>query len=733
MALSRRTFLKLSAAAAGSACLVEGMAPGFLRPKQSEASDATVRTVPTVCEMCFWKCGLTARVVENRVVKLNGNPLHPQSRGKLCGRGQGGIGLLYDKDRLKKPLLRTGKRGENTFKTVEWDEALDFIAQRLKKISETYGPESIALFSHGSSGTYFRNLLMAMGSPNITFPSFSQCLGARNVAYELTFGTSPASSCERADLTKSKAAVLFGTHLGENMHNSQVQDFTQAVANGTRFIVVDPRYSTAAAKAHMWLPIRPGTDMALILSWINIVIAEGLYDKEYVAQYTSGFDAVKKAVAPYTPAWAAQETDLPEKDIVEAARILGKDAPNVCVHPGRHFSWHGNDTQRGRAMAILTALLGSWGREGGIWLPPKAALPKTKASTPEYPEPDRESVTTGPYPFAGGEGLTNEVRRATITGQPYPLKAWLTVGTNLIKTLPNQEETRQAIDNLDLLVAVDVMPTDTVMLADVILPEATYLERYDDLFLITQKGAGVAIRQPAIAPLHSSRPGWWIAKELLKRLDLGDYAPYLTMGDKIQQKARGWEIDFKALMVRGYVPVKHTGGPYITQDNQPVFHTPSKKIELASSELEEEGFEPVPQYSRIAMPAAGQFRLLYGRSPVHTFSRTINNQLLNELTAENEIWINQNIATSLGITHGSYVRLKNQDGVVSNRIRAKVTQRIRTDCVYMVHGFDSFSPRMTRAFNKGADDQQLITRYQVDPISGVTGMRVNFVTIEKEA
>ena len=173
--------------------------------------------------------------------------------------------------------------------------------------------------------------------------------------------------------------------------------------------------------------------------------------------------------------------------------------------------------------------------------------------------------------------------------------------------------------------------------------------------------------------------------------------------------------------------------PYITEDNQPVFDTFSEKIELYSEALEEQGFDPVPQYEPIKQPEKGMYRLIYGRSPVHTFSRTVNTQWLWELQKENDVWLNRKEAERLGIKNGQLVRLENQDSVQSNTVRIRATERIRHDCVYMVHGFGHNAPKLKRADQSGADDQQLITKYIEDPITGGTGMRVNFVKIIKEA
>lgn len=727
---SRRQFLKITGATTAGWAMAS-VCPNWSLLQAAEKAGADIRYVTTYCEMCFWKCGVFAKVVDGQVAKLEGNPMHPHCRGKLCGRGNGGLGLLYDPDRLKAPLIRTGERGDGQYREATWDEALSLVAEKMAGISAQYGPESMALFTHGSATSHFYPLLRAYGSPNVAMPSYAQCRGPRVVAYDLTTGMDIGSP-ERVDMPNSKAVVLLGSHLGENMHSSAVQDFTQAVANRAKIIVVDPRFSTAAGKADHWLPIRPGTDMALVLAWTHLVLKNGWYDKEYVQRYTNGFEDIVDNYTEYTPEWAAKETDLSPQVIRETARIIAQNAPAVALHPGRHVTWDGQDVQRERAILILQTLLGTWGRKGGIYLPTKASLP-AGASGKAFPEPSREALNRGGFPFAGAEGVTNAVRESTINGKPYPIKGWFVSGTNLLATLPNPAETLEAIKNLDLLVAVDVMPTDTVMYADVILPECSYLERHDPIAQLKGKDLQVAIRQPVIEPLYNSKPAWWIAKNLANKMDLGDYFPWETYEEKLEDDCLVWDVDFDELKAKGVIAFPNTSNPYITAGNQPVFKTESKKIELYSEELELEDFDPVPRYVRNPQPDNGEFRLLYGRSPVHTFTRTVNNPILSELYSENEVWINADVALEMGLKSGDRVRLNNQDGVVSDPVKVKATERIRRDCVYMIHGFGSSSKRLSNAYGKGVSDQSLISRYLVDPISGTTGMRVNFVQIRKEA
>lgn len=734
MGVTRRDFIKIAGAAVASS----GVGACQLTPAAlaaEAASGPAEISVATNCEMCHWCCGLIAKVVDGKVVKLDGNPNHPNSRGKLCARGNSGIGLLYDPDRVKTPLIRTGNRGDGKYKKASWDEALNYVAEKMTAIKNTYGPEAMALFAVGSCSAHLGPLMAAFGSQNFGKPSFAQCRGARDVGYELTYGMIPGSP-ERVDLAKSKVIVLFGSHLGENVHNSQIQDFAAGLGAHAKLIVIDPRYSTAAGKAAYWLPIKPGTDMALMLTWINIIIREELYDREYVDLYTTGFEELKAAVADCTPEWAAKETDIPERLIVETVKELARYRPNVCIHPGRHASWYGNDVQRSRCLAILTAILGSWGREGGLYLPAKGSLKKAQGKE-DYPVPEKKPIMDiCKYPFGSRAGLTNGVttalREATLTGEPYPIKGWIVMGTNVLKAMPNEKETMEAINKLDLLVTAEVMPLDTAMVSDVILPSASYLEQFDDASVDKGYSLGITMGEAAVKPLYESRDGYTIARELAKKLGLADYFPWESLEAKIKAQCKLWKIDYDELRTKGYMKFEGTSTPYITAENQPVFKTPSGKIEIYSKRLEQAGFDPIPKYTPVEQPRDDYFRLLYGRSPVHSFTRSVNNPLLHDLYKENEVWINTKKAKALGVKNGEYVTLVNQDGAKSDRIKAKVTQRIREDCVYMVHGFNSSSKDLRNAYRKGADDQGLITRYAVDPICGTTGMRVNFVKVVKE-
>lgn len=729
--LSRRRFLKISAATFGAVATARQWDPLSRLAKAADAPSKGVVTIPTFCEMCFWRCGGIAHVRDGKLWKFEGNPKDPQSHGRLCPRGTGAVGAHYDPNRLQKPLVRVGARGKEEWKAVTWDEAIAYIADRMQKIKVDHGPESLAVFNHGFGQRFFQHVLKTYGAINFAGPSFAQCRGPRDVGFALTFGAGLGSP-EPTDIENTDCLVLIGSHLGENMHNSQVQEFAKAVERRIPVIVVDPRFSVAASKAKYWLPIKPGTDLALLLAWCNVLVTEGRYDKTFVEKYGYGFDKFVEEIKGYTPEWAAVETDLDANLIRVTAREFSSHRPSTLVHPGRRVNWNGDDTQRSRAVALLSALLGNWGRKGGLYL--SAGMKIAPYPLPAYPragKPKADGSDGARYPFAD-EGITTSIRDATLTGKPYPIKGWFVYSTNILYALPNEAQTREAIDKLDLLVVCDTLPSEIAGYADVVLPEATFLERHDELLVGFGRTGWTSLRQPVVAAPNDQKPGWWIAKQLANNLGIGDCMPFKDMEEylayRIEKSGYSW-----ADMKRDGVIMGKPQPITVDEGLELAFDTPSKKVEFWSDQLAKAGFDPVPKYKSPGDTPTGHFRLITGRAPVHTFSRTQTNPNLQDLMRENEVWVNAATAAAAGLINGQYVRLKNQDGALSNRIRVKATQRIRPDCVYMVYGFGHTSKMLKSAYLKGASATQLTTKYVTDLLMGGTSIHSNFVTFVKEA
>ena len=384
--ISRRDFLKLGGAAFG-AFTIGQFIPPLVAQAAREAGylDATDSGyIPSMCEMCVWRCGLLAKVENGRVVKLEGNPDHPHSKGKLCPRGQAGLMNTYDPDRVLNPLIRVGNRGEGQFRKASWDEALDLVAKNMLDIKQKYGPEAMVFSStHNLSQPLFENLLNAFGSPNYGTQR-SLCFNAMTVANLMTFGVEEP---ER-DYSKVKYIILTGRNLAEAISNSETGDLIHAIDRGVKVVYLDPRFTKTAAKATEWLPIRPGTDLAFHLAMLNVIIGENLYNQSFVSQYTVGFDEVSSTVQSYTPEWAARITEIPADTIRRIAREFAAAAPYALAHNNWRTSNFVNSFQTERAITILNAIVGNWGTtmfpagggEGvGLGAPKQPAYPRVSA------------------------------------------------------------------------------------------------------------------------------------------------------------------------------------------------------------------------------------------------------------------------------------------------------------------------------------------------------------------
>ncbi|MBW4057173.1 MAG: molybdopterin-dependent oxidoreductase [Proteobacteria bacterium] len=739
--MTRRSFLQASASAALTTALSGWLASGaqarsgFVRkPFTAPGSFGDTTTVSgSFCEMCFWRCQLVGKLRDGKLVKLEGNPKSIDNGSSICARGNAGVKLLYDPDRLKYPLKNVGKRGAPVWKRISWDEALDECAARLQGVIKNNGPQGIAVFPHGCSATYPMHYFeYVVGTPNNSEASFFQCRGPRDMAYINTFGV---GADESVDMPNAKAIFLIGTHIGENIHVSHVKQYLKGLENGAKLIVVDPRFSSSAAKADIWVQIKPGTDTAFLLAIMNYLVKKGAYDKAYVQKNGEGFDKFAKAIAHADLEWGAKICDVPAAQIKEVADLLAKNAPHVSIHPGRHVTWYGTDFQRERALACLTGLLGAIGTKGGFVKPkgPKLGKVAWPDIGSEHAEEFALHKMAEKYKFSPPGTPTQMIRDTAISGKPYPIKACIAWGQNIIQTIPGQQDTVKMLQQMDFVLVVDVMPTDITMYADILLPELSYLERYD-YFVKTgvqwdfndKQQQYIAPRTPFVSPLaadHQRKDSVWITNELAKRLGHAKQIPAPTSEAMLEKVLAGANLSLAQLKKEDGIHLQPGSDPYGT----------AYPVKFFNEDLAEAGYPGAPNYTPVPEPPHGFARLVYGRVPVHTFNRSQNNVWLNAEMPENPIWLNQETAQKLGLKSGDRISLVNQDGVVSAATSIlKVTQGIRKDTIFTAHGYGTRNPAMTNAVNKGIDDQALITKPSVDPETGAHGMRNSFVRIMKD-
>ncbi len=730
--VSRRTLLQVAASGTAVAAVPVGVRELANPPAAAAAETAgTERVVTSVCEMCTVRCPILVRVRDGKVFRIEGNPKEKATKGAICARGNAGVSLLEDKDRVRTPLIRVGERGEGKFRKASWEEAYKYVADRLKAIR----PEELGVARRPSAGdTFLLPFAKAFGTPNI-FTHESTCPLTRNVAMEVTLGTASVAT----DYSKVDYLISFGRNHMETISVPQAQGILGALARGARVVYLDPRRTPTSTAATTWLQPRPGTDLAFVLAMLQVLVAEKLYDQDFVKQYTEGFDRLAEAVADYTPEWAAKMTGIPATTIRDIGRDFGAARPRAVADFGWFTAGYLNDFQLRRAILALNALVGNLEVPGGIFLVKGLKKYGTELGSwkkPTFPKVTAERVdgagVHGRFPLVPtNDGMIQALPESVLTGKPYPLKAFIAHRFDPLAAVPDQPRMIEALKKLDLLVSVDVYMNDIGSYADVILPECTYLERTDPVIEASGLAPKIRLRQEAVPPQGDARPSWRIYKELAEACGLGAFFAYKDIDEVVAAQLAPLGLTAAELAKSGQWAPPDAKPTYLRKDNPaaPIkLKTASGKIELASEELAKLGFEPVLRYEAPPAPPKGTFQMIQGKSAVHTNSATQNIPWLYELRPENELWIHPVPAARLGIKDGDGVAVR--IGKLEQRGKAKVTADILEGTVFTYHGWGRISPGLTRVKGKGIGLNALIPVI-TDPITGSLVMRETFVEVVK--
>lgn len=722
---SRRRFLKGSAAtlalgfAAGSGLMKPALGLGATPSAQDKSQNSTY--IPTICEQCVWRCGAIARVENGVVKKLEGNPYHPNNLGKLCPRGNAGIETMYGPDRIKFPMIRAGARGSGLWRRASWDEALTYTADEMKKIKEKYGAKAMIFNSTDNlSQPFFEILLKAYGTPNYGTQR-SLCFNATTTGFFYTYGVPQPGT----DYRNCKYMIFTGRNLAEGISNNETQEMIEMIARGTKVVVLDPRYTKSASKAE-WLPVRPGADSAFFLGMINVIIQEKLYNASFIQKYTQGFDALVKEVGAYTPEWAEKQCEISANTIRRIAREFAGAAPQAIAHPNWRSSNFINSFQTERSIAVLNSLVGNWAQPGGLI--PDQEINTVKLGVLEHPPfPSAQGMRLDGVPWQYpmvplAYGVIQTMRDNILTGKPYEAKGWLISRQNPVLSIPERQKTINALMKLDFVGVVDIQANDTAYYADVILPESSYLERYDGLVPIGNK---IFIRQPVVNKLYDTKSSLMIYKELAEHLGLGDFLPYKDEVDLLKQQLKPFPVSLEELKQKGHYEVVNFQEDHSKDFN---FQTSSGKIEISSSIMEQMGKKAVPTWMEPPRPKADHYYLLTGKTAQHSQMFTQNNSWLLELFPENKLWLHTSVGAKLGVKNDEEVIVESEVGKV--QIKAYVTEGIRPDCVFMVGGFGHVSKGLKKAYGRGASDSAL-HKSLADPISGGSALSETFVTVIK--
>jgi thiosulfate reductase/polysulfide reductase chain A len=686
--------------------------------------------------MCTVRCPIQVEVEDGVVKWIEGNPQDPGMAGRLCAKGSAGIAMLYDYERPQQPLIREGKRGEGKWKKATWDEALDYIADKLKAIIKKDGARAIALSDRGGPfRDIHRSFLRAMGSPNYYN---HDCTCARNVQHAALSLFGSGRKTFNYDYGNCKHLVLYGRNVFESLRVKAAGKIMEMLDKGGKITYIDPRAAGTAMKATRYWSIRPGTDYALNLGIIHTVLREKLYDAKFVKQWVLGLKELESFVASYTPEWAAQETGIPANEIIAFAHEIAEDRPAVIFHPGWMVARYTDSFYAIRSIYILNALMGAFESPGALFFqkgPGDVGKKGLKSLMDTIPKPEEKRVDGCGWKykhFEAGPGLLHLMYPKIGNKDPYPVRAYIAFRHDPLLALPDPEAQKKAFDKLDLLVSIDANYSETAWYADVLLPSATYLEKSS--VLSTGKGLKpqFQMRKKAVDPRNDAKPDWWIFKSLAERLGVGKYFKFNDIEEFWEWQLEDTGVSVTDLEKKGAVAL--TDKPVWWDRLKDLkFKTPSAKIEFVSSRLAESDIDSFKPYERPKQPEPGYYRLAFGRSPVHTHGRTQNNPVLSEIMPENSLWINVDEAAKLNISDGDRVQVTSSDGSHSGTIKAFVTEFIHPESVFMVHGFGRKVPWQTRGYNKGLGDYRFETGLLdvYDPVGGAIALMECFVKVEK--
>jgi len=718
---------------------VEKMAKreNHLSDLSNPGEEAVERAIPTFCGMCGPSagCGIYAYVKNGRFVRIEGMKESPLNRGKNCAKAHAAPQWVYSSERLRYPMKRKGKKGEGEFERISWDEALDLIADKLKEQKKRFGPESLAILSPArrSYSDYLYRFLMAHGSPNYGHSGICAMQNAFSFAYTLGVSWPPMPDYKNADviLIWGKQPIYSGASKGGT------KSLVDAKARGARIIAIKPTMEPDVALSDTWVPVRPGTDAALSLAMLHVVINENLYDETFVSQHCYGFGELKDHIQKYTPDWAETITGLSADLIRDIARIYAT-TKQAAIDPGNGLEHAPAASDAVRAIAILIAITGHLDRPGGNIVPVGSTMPMPKGVHlrdrytqewvdklvgPEFPKPFQ--------PFI--EGTSSAYYRifdSVLTEKPYPIRTIIAPGTQPAVSTRGPKRIVEALKKLDFFVVIDVMRTAEMDYADIVVPVATPYET-DHPFEFTRNW--IMARKKVIEPIgeYKSIYEFW--------LDLGVKMGYgkdfwngsmeACMNDQLEPL--GMTIDELRAHPTGIVypmkPMKYekyktffstrssrlSGAPYL----------PQGKVAIYNTTFEEHGFNPLPEWreppeSMTATPKLlKKYPLIFSdfhTSKVYNASWLRNVPYLRQVLPFPTLQIHPDTALERGIEDGDWVIVESPHGSI--KLKAEIIPGIRTDTVMALHGWwqgcDKLGLPGYPLLDQGANTNNM---YSVDP------------------
>ena len=717
-----------------------------------------MKTRHGICGICFHSPGCGAIVHfddEGRIERLTPDPEAPAGR-VLCPIADCASEIVYSDKRLKQPLKRIGPKGTYDFAPITWDEAYDIIVERLNVLKQVHGPETVGFYA--GTGSYERSfkdvfqlkgseiylassILFPFGSPN-TFGVGAPCYTALGVlAPKLTVGCRHIDMF--SDIDNSDLILIWGTDPSRSTPPEMYQRIRTAAEEGAEIIVIDPRRTKAAElPGARWIPIRPGSDGALALALAQVLIRDKLYDKAFVDEWTVGFEAFAEYVKEFTPEYTSEITGIPAAAIEDLAENIAEaEGASYVMYTGLEYTKSG--VQSIRAVMVLWALAGQLDVPGGrCFLGRDRMIPLARHKQLETPGFER-SIARGRFPvyshFCGGEPHANLLPKAILEGDPYKIRGLFIMGASLLTSWPDPQRWRKALADLEFLVCIDLQLTADAAFADLVLPATTAFEQDSYCYY----GNAFRFREKMIDPVGQARPCYDILTELARRLGYGDLYPRDTkeLLDYILSES-GFTVDDLMKADRHVLrlasrPMEYTKWEkgLLRADGRPGFETPSGKFEIASTILEEHGYDALPRYQEADETPLGnpelfkKYPLILGTGPFKPDMKSCFRAIPRfiEKYPCPLIEMNPADAEARGIETGDAVSVKTARGSVI--LQALVTETIMPGFVYaQVGGGGPLGPQAWQQANVNA----LTDLDQYDPISGFPVYKTLLCQVKKK-
>jgi anaerobic selenocysteine-containing dehydrogenase len=663
--------------------------------------------VRAYCPMCGpnTQCRTYAFVKDGRLVRVAGMAEAGMNQGALCAKGLAAVEWQNSPERLKNPLLRVGERGEGKFKEISWDEALDIIADKLSEQKEKYGPETLAILS--PAYREFKNIslrfLAVHGSPNHAHSGI--CAMQNAFSYFYTVGSMAFPDTANADLI-----IYWGKQPAySGPANERARSLVEAKKRGAKIVTVKPSLEADGAMGDEWIPVRPGTDAALALAMLHVIINEDLIDHEFVEKWCYGFDELKAHVQQYTPAWGEYITGVPKEQIISFARMYAT-TPKACIETGNGLEHSASASSTIRAIASMIAITGHLDREGTNMLTMGGGpRPKDVMRFDLYTDELVDKLVAPEMPKAfmpfleGPASSYFKTLESVLTGKPYKIRTLIAPSTQPLLSTRGTKTVLEALKKVDFFVTVDVMRMAEYPYADLVLPVATFFEMEHPFGM---DGNRIIPRPACVKPLGDYKTIYHFFIELADRLGYGEdfwhgnydefendrLSPFGVTIDEVRRHPEGFAVPFerKPRTFENYE--RAFAKPSMRVSKAPFL--PQHKVALYNTSFEEAGYEPLPTYREPAESLTGapelakKYPLLlsdYHTSRAYSASWLRNIPSLRQIQPEPMLEIHPEAAKVRGILDGDMVKVESAHGWLL--VKAEVTQRVRPDTVMMLHGW----------------------------------------------